>query len=260
MAEEGIRPLVLESHLSSLHATGRIVSSLPTDDAPTSRRFEGVYGWIYNRVIQTPPVRRAIFGAWGSAQPLRQLERFVDDAVAHARSSADRVLVDVASGGGTLLPLLERGGFNGTVVEVDLAARMLQRAVALHDSLAPRFRTLFLQSDALDLPLRDDVADVVISINGLHVMPDPARFVAQLARITRPGGGLWIITPVNGAGLRSKAILASANALAITPQTPPTRAQLRELLKHAGLTETRDYGGSSIAGFSLQKPPSAAVR
>jgi SAM-dependent methyltransferase len=253
VAEDGLRRLMSESRLSALHAVGPVYSSLPPEDAPTGGRFEGAYGRLYNGIIQTPAIRRVVFGAWGSADPLMELERFVSDAVTYAGSSADRVLVDVPSGGGTLLPLLVSERFGGTVVEVDVAARMLQRAVALHHSLAPSFRTVFLRSDARDLPLRENLADVVVSINGLHVISDPDRFVAEMARITRPGGGIWVVSPVDGPGLRSKAILTAANWLGITPQTPPTRSRLRELLAGAGLEELRDYGGSSIAGLAVQK-------
>ncbi len=44
--------------------------------------------------------------------------------------------------------------------------------------------------------LADAVADVVISINGLHVVPDARRFLAEISRILKPDGRLWLITPV----------------------------------------------------------------
>lgn len=219
-----------------------------------NRRFEGFYGRLYNGVIQSPALRRAAFSIWGSADPLCDLDVFVKDAVRAARTlSPSPVLVDLPSGGGTLLPFLARDGFPGTVIEVDLAAAMLQRAVTLHRSIIPDLDTVFLQSDALDLSLRDAVADVVISINGLHVVPDHARFLAELARITRPGGRLWLITPVDGPSSRSKAILALARALKITPRTPPTLAKLHSLLEEAGFTRSHSYGGTSITGVACEK-------
>jgi ubiquinone/menaquinone biosynthesis C-methylase UbiE len=151
------------------------------------------------------------------------------------------------------LPFLERERFRGSVVEVDLAAPMLARALALHARLAPAFETVFLRSDALDLPLRNAVADVVVSINGLHVVDDHSRFLSEIARVTKAGGKLWLITPVDGESIRSRLILAAANAIGVTPRTPPSRPALLELVHAAGFTVIRDYGGSSIAGFAAEK-------
>lgn len=230
------------------------VIALRRQQPSRNRRFEGLYGRLYNRVIQSPSLRRIAFSIWGSADSLYDLDVFITDAVHAALAMCSSpVLVDLPSGGGTLLPFLARDGFPGTVIEIDLATAMLQRAVALHSSTTPDLKTVFLQSDALDLPLKDAVADVVISINGLHVVPDHARFLRELARITRPGGGLWLISPVDGPSARSRAILAAARSLRITPRTPPTLAELRSLLKDAGFSEFRSYGGTSITGVACNK-------
>jgi ubiquinone/menaquinone biosynthesis C-methylase UbiE len=233
--------------------SGGVISDLPSD-ARRTPRFEGVYGGIYNRVIQTTPMRRAIFKLWGSCDPLYDLERFVGDAVVSLRAATTSpVAVDLPSGGGTLLPMMLRSGFRGTVVEVDLATTMLQRAVRLEAKLAAPFTTLFLRTDALDLPLRDAVADVVVSINGLHVMSDHEGFLAEIARIAKPGAGVWLITPVDGPSRRSRVILRAAERLGVTSRTPPTLAELRRLLEAVGLRETRWYGGRSITGVSCRR-------
>ena len=231
-----------------------IVSTVAREGAPPNRRFEGLYGRLYSRVIQTSGLRKAVFSLWGSADPLYDLEAFVGDAVRAANFSPARpVLVDLPSGSGTLLPFLAREGFRGVVVEIDLAISMLRRAIALHRSSAPRLETIFIQSDALELRLRSAVADFVISINGLHVIPEPARFLAEIARITKERGKLWLITPVDGPGVRSRAILAAANALGITPRTPPSLRELRELLAAAGFRELHSYGGASITGLACER-------
>lgn len=223
-------------------------------EASPNRRFEGLYGRVYSRVIRTPALRKAAFSLWGSADPLYDLELFVAHAVRAAIASSTRpVLVDLPSGPGTLLPFLARDGFDGTVVEIDLAISMLRRAVVLHRSSASRLETVFIQSDALDLPLKSGVADVVISINGLHVVPDPGGFLAEVARITRHAGQLWLITPVDGPSMRSRAILAAANGLGITPRTPPTLGELGNLLAGAGFRNVRSYGGTSITGLACER-------
>ncbi len=247
------RNVLLPERLRDLTFEAPVIA-LRRHEPSRNRRFEGLYGRLYNRVIQSPALRRAAFSIWGSADPLYDLDVFVTDAVRAARTMSPLpVLVDLPSGGGTLLPFLARDGFRGTVIEVDLAAAMLQRAVALHCSITPGLETVFLQSDALDLSLRDGVADVVISINGLHVVPDHARFLAELARITKPGGRLWLISPVDGPSARSRATLAAARSLQITPRTPPTLAELGDLLEEAGFRQFHSYGGASITGVACDK-------
>src|SRR2546421_11157503 len=140
----------------------RVLTDLPELASPRSRRFEGLYGRIYNAVIQTPALRRGVFSLWGSTEPLQSLDRFVERAVHELR---DAVLLDVPSGGGTLLELLAKTEFSGTVVEVDVATAMLRRAVETEKRLdrSSSFDVVFVRGDALDLPLRDEIADVVVS-------------------------------------------------------------------------------------------------
>lgn len=221
---------------------------------PSNRRFEGLYGGIYNHVIQSSRLRKTAFSVWGSADPLYELDSFVADAVAAARAASQApVLVDMPSGGGTLLPFFAREGLEGTVIEVDLAAAMLRRAVVLEQGIASGLSTIFLRADALDLPLRAGIADVVVSLNGLHVVADHRGFLEAIARITKPNGKLWLITPVDGPSLRSRAILAAARRLGITPVVPPTLASLNSLLDEMGFKAIHSYGGASITGLSAQR-------
>ena len=205
-------------------------------------------------MIQTPPLRRLVFSIWGGTEPLQDLETFVRDATTAAGGAADPVIVDVPSGGGTMLAFLADVGYEGTIVEIDVAEAMMRRAVQAQERLgAVGFRVHFLRSDALDLPLVDEIAEVVVSINGLHVVRDHRRFLAELARVTKPGGSLWLVTPVDGPSLRSRLILRAARRLQITPVQPPTLARLRDLLEGAGFVDLRWHGGQSIAGFSCAK-------
>ena len=46
----------------------------------------------------------------------------------------------------------------------------------------------FLQGDAQNLPFRDESFDAVINVEASHCYPDLPRFLAQVARVLRPGG------------------------------------------------------------------------
>ena len=46
----------------------------------------------------------------------------------------------------------------------------------------------FVQGDAQDLPFADETFDAVINVEASHQYPDFARFLAEVARVLRPGG------------------------------------------------------------------------
>jgi ubiquinone/menaquinone biosynthesis C-methylase UbiE len=211
-----------------------------------NERFEGVYGRLYNGVMQTPALRRVVFSIWGSADPLLHLDQIVSAA---AGETAGGTILDVPCGGGTVLPLLVRAGFRGTVIESDLADAMMRRAHATQRRLRTECDVRLLQADARELPLQAASVDCVISINGLHVIPAPERFLLELARVVRPGGTLWLITPVSSSALRNRSILAMARTLGITPGSPPTLAVLRTMVGDAGFQIRRSLGGTSITGL-----------
>jgi ubiquinone/menaquinone biosynthesis C-methylase UbiE len=211
-----------------------------------NERFEGVYGWFYNGVMQTPALRRAVFSLWGSADPLLHLDKIMRAA---AGEVAGGTILDIPCGGGTLLPLLARAGFRGTVIESDLADAMMRRARATHRRLGSEYDVRFLQADARELPLEAASVDSIISINGLHVIPAPDRFLSELARVVRPGGTLWLITPVSSSALRNRSILAVARTIGITPGSPPALAELRTMVGTVGFEIRRSLGGTSITGL-----------
>jgi SAM-dependent methyltransferase len=215
-----------------------------------NERFEGLYGRLYTHVIQSPRLRRALFSLWGSADPILRLDAIVAEAAAGASGGT---ILDVPCGGGTLLPLLARSGFRGAVIEADLAGAMMRRALATQARLAPPFEVSFVQGDARELALDGESVDAVISLNGLHVIPEPERFLAELHRVLRPGGSFWLITPVTASGARSRVILAAAGALRITPAPPPSLARLHALVADAGFEVRRSLGGTSITGLLAQR-------
>jgi len=111
--------------------------------------------------------------------------------------------VDVACGSGALTRELARVvAPGGSVVGVDRSAEMLRvarRRGAPKGASDPRY----LEADALALPLPDEMADAATIAFGLRNVADYAACVAQLARVTRPGGRVVILelaTPERGIG------------------------------------------------------------
>lgn len=101
-----------------------------------------------------------------------------------------RVVVDLGCGGGLLaLPLAEQGA---QVIGVDLAPAALRNAQRIADE---RGVALYVAgASLLQSPLRSGCADVVLLADVIEHVDDPARAVAEAARLLRPGGRLFVNT------------------------------------------------------------------
>ena len=80
------------------------------------------------------------------------------------------------------IPLYELGK---KVVAVDLT-----REALIH---LGRFCDIpLIRASALNLPVRDGVADLVVSTGVVHHTPDPRQGIAENCRIVKPGGRLYL--------------------------------------------------------------------
>ena len=98
-------------------------------------------------------------------------------------------VLDVASGTGQLLPALVK--FGQEVVAIDLTPAMLEESRKRH---AGEARIVYAVGDASRLPYPDHAFDIVASARFLHLF-EPARqaeFIAEMARVVRPGGLLVV--------------------------------------------------------------------
>jgi len=102
----------------------------------------------------------------------------------------DLTLADIGCGTGSLTFELAR--FGRKVIGVDSSHEMLRRARA-----TAKERDLenveFRQGDALELPLPSRSVDAAFCVMVLHFLADPARAIAGLCRITRPGGSVILV-------------------------------------------------------------------
>jgi len=58
----------------------------------------------------------------------------------------------------------------------------------------------------VDLPFADEEVDLFLSFSGLHMIPDPERAVAEIARCLKPGGRLIGTTFLSDGSRRARAI------------------------------------------------------
>lgn len=93
-------------------------------------------------------------------------------------------ILDVAAGtGASSIPLAEAGA---EVTCCDFSAGMIAEGKRRHPELT------FIQGDATDLPFADDSFDAVTISLGLRNVVDYRAALAEMLRVTRPGGKLVI--------------------------------------------------------------------
>jgi ubiquinone/menaquinone biosynthesis C-methylase UbiE len=101
--------------------------------------------------------------------------------------------VDLGCGPGTDLGrLADAVGVEGSVIGVDREPRMLEEA---RRRLADRSNVDLYVGDIHDLPLRDDSVDRVRADRVLQHLLDPAKAIAEVRRVLRPGGLFGMAEP-----------------------------------------------------------------
>lgn len=158
-----------------------------------------------------------------------------------------RSLLDVAAGsGGLSIP----AAMTGTdVTAVDISPTMIHL-------LDRRARSVGLEIDtrvmnATSLAFGDDRFDVVASLNGVSAIVEAPRGLAEMARVTRPGGAVMVIT--YGAGEKGggpemvlSTVIDTIDDFAVSRDDRPPRPSqwsdpedLRAHLGEVGLSEIR---------------------
>jgi ubiquinone/menaquinone biosynthesis C-methylase UbiE len=116
--------------------------------------------------------------------------------------SDTEVVADLACGAGLFSdllfarkPSLKICGIDLDQEQIDISTRKFARRGILSPDIASwrkngAGRILLLRGSADDLPFADGEIDLVVMGNAIHVMPDKDRFLAEAARVLRPGGTL----------------------------------------------------------------------
>jgi len=248
--------LITDEQRRALKPDARGFSSFIADaDRPASQRseshFDGWYGGFYDRVVMNPRLRRIIgLSLWGREAAIRHLDAIIDALIA-TLPEHDGIVIDLPAGGGTALPLFAERQSTATIVECDLSATMLERAIARWTSEARGVNALFVRCDAYDLPFAEQCADAVVSFNGLHCMPSHDGFLTSLRRLLRPGASAFITTMVATRSPRHRAVAAIARRMGVLPGPLPTHDEIVALAKAAGFASCASLGGRGIEAFQL---------
>ena len=119
-----------------------------------------------------------------------EAERLSERATEGLALQGEALAIDLACGPGTFTrPLAARVG---RAIGADLTPAMVEkaRAEAARDGIA---NIEFVCSDVYALPFAAGAAHIVTCGYAFHHMTDPERALAEMARVTRPGGRVAII-------------------------------------------------------------------
>ncbi|MFJ9774694.1 methyltransferase domain-containing protein [Kitasatospora sp. NPDC101157] len=178
------------------------------------------------------------------------VRRLREWAHSHLGARPGERVLDVGSGTGSETLVLAAavapdGAATGIEPHPGLRAVAEQRAAGAGHPGRP---VRFLDGDALALPLPDGESDVVWCERVLQHLTDPARAVAEMARVLRPGGRValldtdWATCVLHPAAPEVRPALATAAQA--TAATPDAGRRLTGWLTAAGLTV--DHVGADV--------------
>ncbi|MBM3220401.1 MAG: methyltransferase domain-containing protein [Candidatus Rokubacteria bacterium] len=159
------------------------------------------------------PAARAVWtdafrAAWGGASPRRVL--------------------DVGCGTGRFTAFLS-DVFEAPTIGVDASAEMLRGRAAGPGRALP-----FLAADAAALPLHPGAVDLALLSMVYHFLKPPEPAVAELHRVVRPHGVVFVRTPTRELLDRVEFLAFFPEARAVDEARMPARAELRATFERAG--------------------------
>ena len=215
--------------------------------AAESDAFGGAFGRRYDAYIKHPRRARLIGGLlWGADPgPMYELMGAIRDA------PEGGTILDAPCGGGLAFRDL-RPDQGVRYLALDISQGMLDRARREAEQRGLT-QVELVHGDVQRLPFDDEVADLTLSMNSLHCVPDPAGAVAELVRCTRRGARFVGSMLVLGAGWRQDWALRRAERTGLGGPGGTTE-DLHRWLTDAGLADVRVDASGAIATFEARRP------
>jgi len=157
--------------------------------------------------------------------------------------------LDVGCGNGAFTELFAVRCAPASVAGIDPSEPVLEYARSRPALLGAKF----LQGDAMALPFPDASFDVAVMPLVIFFVPDPARGVAEMARVTAPGG---LVTAYGwdmvGGGFPYSAVRDELCQMGFVPPEPPSRdASQPEVMR--GLWHAAGLDNIESRSFSVER-------
>jgi arsenite methyltransferase len=188
------------------------------------------------------------------ALPAFATSRFagVGNPLLGGRVPAGATVLDHACGAGTdLLLATRRAGPGAHAIGVDLTPGM--RACAATAAREAGLQNVDIRAGSFEaLPVDDASIDLALSNGVVNLSPDKPRVFAEIARVLRPGGELWLADVVVGRELAPEA-RGNADLWAACVGGAVTTEALFDLVASAGLVDANviarhdPFGGTPVA-------------
>jgi ubiquinone/menaquinone biosynthesis C-methylase UbiE len=173
-----------------------------------------------------------VFAESARSMRVEEGERLIERATAGLALADEALAIDVACGPGTFTrpfaPRVRRA------VGVDLTPAMIEKA-RTEAARAGITNIEFVCGDVYALPFADGVAGVAACGYAFHHMLEPARALAEMARVLRPGGRVAIADIIVPEGADAALLNSIERARDPSHTNAQTVAQFRALMHDAGL-------------------------
>lgn len=197
--------------------------------SPAANACAGPFGAFYDFYIERPRLVQTIGRAVWGIDPSLLYSSMKPIGEASPRST----IADVPCGGGVAFRAL-RPDQDVRYLAGDLDPKMLRRAErrARERGLA---QVEILTADMTDLPFADAEVDLFLSYSGLHMIADPQRAIAEIARCLKPGGRVIGTAFFSGGSRRARWLFEAGGRRGHA--LPPDRKAVAGWLASAGLVE-----------------------
>ena len=145
---------------------------------PVGRRFAESVGYPANLLRRLPAVSVRVFAGVSNLSILAEIHQ-------------GATVLDLGCGGGLdSIIAARRTGPQGQVLGVDFSPAMLKCAKqGLSEAGIKNVR--IYSADAERLPIEDNSVDVALANGIFNLNPDRSRIFSELARVVKPGGGVY---------------------------------------------------------------------
>lgn len=162
----------------------------------------------------------------------------------HFDVGMDAVILDVGCGGGKALKCLSQEARNGKLFGIDYSETSVNVAKQENEADIQSGKMQILCGSVSDLPFRDNMFDLVTTVESYYFWPDLAHDFREVRRVMKSGGIFVIVVEMYNHENQSEEDKYIVKMLEMHNNTPN---ELKKMLIEAGFTEvntdvSREHG------------------